>query len=814
MPYTIKTKDGILVTDIPDEMPQDDPKLKALVAQLRAAGQKSASFGGAPAPAQSPGAAAISPEAAAQMTPDEVALLPPAEMVAAMEARGATLDPMGVMGAVIRGAGPVAMGTGIGAAAGSVIPGVGTVAGGAAGGGAMALSQFVGDPLVEVINRLFGTKLTKPTDALMQLFTALGVPEPDTAAERVIQAAAAGAGGAAGSVALGQALSQAARPLAPSAMKAIGDALAAGAGQQIAGGVGSGLAGQAAAEAGASPLVQMGASVAGGMAGSALGGMRPGPSRLAQAPLEEATEAGVRVLPGDVNPPKTGFARWVSRRVDELPFGPGGLRAKQAQERVKAVQDLIRQYGADDLAAASSEVMDDLRATHGAALQKWSTAKTEVIERLAQQMDDARSAAKSPTAPKPVFTYDLDRMDLMERIAKVTKDLEVGGPNSLQRPERLRELQMLRNRLAAEDRNMARMISEAATSPALKAKLGVPSVVPMTNTLAKIDESIAMLKGMKTKQVEPVINILDDWKQAIQGQDLANIELLRKQIGDVFTAPDLASVRSTGEKVLSGIYGAVNEDMGAFIKAAGDPSDFTKWKVANTELAKMMKELERPALKVAIEKGAETPEYISNLLFSRKRSDVEALYRGLSPTGKAAARAAVIARAAGDAGETVSPDKFATLIKKMGDQVGVLFEGEDLKQVNGLVRVLDFTKQAASANAMPNTGVQAVLPLGAAAVAAGLERSLGTGLEGAIVVGAGISSAGALARAYNSAYAAAVRNPEVRKILVQLPALKPGGPEELAMLKRLVSAMQVAQQAPSKHEKTKTTERTGTLYAK
>lgn len=768
---TIQTKDGIQITDVPDDVPNTDPRLKALVEQLRAAGQKSASFGGAAQPAQAP-----VPAAAAQMTPDEVAALPAAEMGAAMEARGATLDPMGAMGAVVRGAGPVAAATALGAAAGSVIPGVGTVAGGAAGGGAMALSQFVGDPLVEVINGLFGTKLTKPTDALMQLFTSLGVPEPDTWSERILQAMAAGAGSAAGMALLGEALARGSKQLASSVIKAIGDALAAGKVQQITGGIGSGLAGQGAAELGAPPLVQMGASVAGGMAGSALGGMRPGPSRLAQAPLEEAAEAGVRVLPGDVNPPKTGFARWVSRRVDELPFGPGGLRVKQSQERVKAVQDLIRQYGADDLAAASGEVMDDLRATHGAALQKWSTAKTEVIERLSA--------------------------DQMSPLPPVIKDPKIAARTAAAEARYARAAREGTGRQGFLD-DFSSYIDEGYTPP-----------VPMVNTLAKIDESIAMLKGMKTKEVQKVVDVLTDWRQAVQGQDLANIELLRKQIGDVFTAPDLASVRSTGEKVLSGIYGAVNEDMGTYIKAVGEPSDFTKWKVANTELAKMMKELERPALKVAIEKGAETPEYISNLLFSRKRSDVEALYRGLSPTGKAAARAAVIARAAGDAGETVSPDKFATLIKKMGDQVGVLFEGEDLKQVNGLVRVLDFTKQAAAANAMPNTGVQAVLPLGAAAVAAGLERSLGTGLEGAIGVGAGIASAGALASAYNSAYSAAVRNPEVRKILVQLPALKPGGPEELALMKRLLSAMQVAQQAPGKPGTKAPTERTGTLYAK
>jgi hypothetical protein len=36
MPYTIRTKDGIVIPDVPDDMPQDHPQLKARVAALRA----------------------------------------------------------------------------------------------------------------------------------------------------------------------------------------------------------------------------------------------------------------------------------------------------------------------------------------------------------------------------------------------------------------------------------------------------------------------------------------------------------------------------------------------------------------------------------------------------------------------------------------------------------------------------------------------------------------------------------------------------------------------------------------------------------
>ena len=58
MPYTIKTKDGITILDIPDDIPRDDPRLQALVQRLRAAGQTMASF---PPPASAGASPTASP---------------------------------------------------------------------------------------------------------------------------------------------------------------------------------------------------------------------------------------------------------------------------------------------------------------------------------------------------------------------------------------------------------------------------------------------------------------------------------------------------------------------------------------------------------------------------------------------------------------------------------------------------------------------------------------------------------------------------------------------------------------------------------
>jgi hypothetical protein len=111
------------------------------------------------------------------------------------------------------------------------------------------------------INSMFGTKYTLPTDALQDLLTRVGVAEPRTAAERIVQTTAAGAGTAGGSVALGQTLQAAAGPVT----RGVGQLMAAAPGLQVASGASAGAAGQIAKESGAGPLGQIAASVGGGL---------------------------------------------------------------------------------------------------------------------------------------------------------------------------------------------------------------------------------------------------------------------------------------------------------------------------------------------------------------------------------------------------------------------------------------------------------------------------------------------------------------------------------------------------------------------
>lgn len=323
--------------------------------------------------------------------------------------------------------------------------------------------------------------------------------------------------------------------------------------------------------------------------------------------------------------------------------------------------------------------------------------------------------------------------------------------------------------------------------------------VDVSRAVAKIDEEIARLNGISEKQFKPVVDRLMTWRDdltgtrevdlpngqkqtVVQGQPLASIEVLRKQIGQSFEDPSLASVRSEGEKVLSRIYAPLREDMGDFIKANGDRRDFDKWNIANKQLSKMAGELELGVMKSALAKGDATPEVVRSMLFSAKPSDVKALYRGLSAEGKRNARTAVLQEAFNKAGgnfENLSPDQFKRQLIRLGSQVGVFFSGQDLKAVEGLTRTLKMTERAGAAGVSPPTGVQAVPVVGAAV----LTDLLG-GAGGAIVGGATI---GGLARLYESA--------PVRNILLKLPQVAKGSPQEQELIKQLTAAIRAQKSA-------------------
>jgi hypothetical protein len=583
----------------------------------------------------------------------------------------------------------------------------------AAAQGAAGIVGLAYDPIAAVQNYLFGTETQPLREQVKRALTDLGVPEPETATERVIGAISEGAVGAGGQAAIARG---AERVLTTGAQRIAGQ-LAAQPGAQAAAGGGGGGAAQVVAEAGGGPGAQLAAGLAGGVAGGRAAGISAeAPSAALPAAVREAEDVGIRVMTTDVRQPTTFAGRWLQRTGEMIPIaGTGGPRAAQQQERIDASVDLLRNYGVTEASAADntiiSNVAKDLLARRGENLTKYTGMKTEVIDRLSQ-------------------------------------------PNS---------------------------------------------TVPVAKSVAKIDEEIARLNKISPTQFKPVVDRLVTWRDdltgtrevalpngqkqtVVQGQPLATIEVLRKQIGEAFTDPSLAAVRSEGEKVLSRIYAPLREDMADYIKANGQRRDFDKWNIANKQLASMAGELELGAMKAALAKGDTSPEVIRTMLFSAKPSDIKALYRGLSAEGKRNARTAVLQEAFSKVGgnfENLSPDQFKRQLIRLGSPIGVFFSGQDLKAVEGLTRALKMTEQAGRAGVSPPTGVQAV-PVVGAAVLTDILGGAGAGIVGGATIGG-------IARLYESA--------PVRNILLKLPQTTKGSPQEQELIKQLTVALRAEKAA-------------------
>lgn len=588
----------------------------------------------------------------------------------------------GMIGAATRGAGPYAMAAGLGAAAGAPMAGVGAIPGAAAGAAAYGLADIVADPIASGINKLLGTNIGKPSEAVQELFTRMGVQEPKTAAERVMMEASRALGGASGGAALGRSLAQ--QGFGPTA-QGVGRVLASAPGQQMAAGAAGGAASQTVGEMGADPLTQLVLGIAGGQAGSKLAGVRLDP-RL-KAPnlwpegMREAEARGINVMTSDVIPPNTFMGRMGQSMGEKIPIaGTGGLRADQYAQRKQAIRSVFDEFGSK-ASGGVAEIMDDLAQKRSDTIGKYVKQKTDVL----QQLDNV-------------------------------------GP------------------------------------------------MPATGAIKAMDEQIAKLKAIGTKGVEPVIAKLEDWRQAIEGKSIAGVEELRKIMGEEFKDPGLAGVKSVGEKALNSIYGPLKEDMRQFIMKNGAPRDVFKWEIANKRLAQNMAELEQGALADVLKSGAATPEDVNKLLFSKKPSEVRRLYRNLTPDGRANARTAIISKAVEDAGgaENISPEKFLMSVQKLGAPIGVMFQGKDAETVSGLAKALRLTARSAQSAVLPSTGIQALPWVAGSALGAQF------GQLGAVGATAGL---GGLARLYESA--------PVRDILLKLPKVRAGSPEEVALLKRL-----------------------------
>lgn len=149
----------------------------------------------------------------------------------------------------------------------------------------------------------------------------------------------------------------------------------------------------------------------------------------------------------------------------------------------------------------------------------------------------------------------------------------------------------------------------------------------------------------------------------------------------------------------------------------------------------------------AIQSGKTTPEDVTKLVFSQSPAERSQLYRLLDDNGRQNARAALVQRAvdkATDASGNVSAEKFINEMHRNRKQAATFFRGEHGKQLDGVIKYLDSTRQAATAAASPLTGQMIAGP---AAILAGFTSAINPAFAKVAAIGGGIGLSG---RAYES----------------------------------------------------------------
>ncbi len=296
------------------------------------------------------------------------------------------------------------------------------------------------------------------------------------------------------------------------------------------------------------------------------------------------------------------------------------------------------------------------------------------------------------------------------------------------------------------------------------------SPVDVSDTLAVIDSAITRYGTLKS--YEPLVSKLQTFRNDLMSGNIADIELTRKIIGDALGDDTLKPVASELKKVVNDIYPALRQDMGRHIQQFGEAGDFAKWRSANAALSDFATDLENSTIKRVLKNGNATPEEATALLFSKKPSEVRALFGSLSEEGKKNARALIVQDMVEKSGgiDELSPAKFTTQLKQSAKKNGVAFEPAEVARLDGLLRALQFTRRADQAAVTTMSGQQ-LLPF---AVTGGVSyMSPGTGMV--------LSTIMAGARAYETK--------AVKNLLVALSRTAPGSKAEQNVLGSLTRVM-------------------------
>lgn len=248
-------------------------------------------------------------------------------------------------------------------------------------------------------------------------------------------------------------------------------------------------------------------------------------------------------------------------------------------------------------------------------------------------------------------------------------------------------------------------------------RLSPQGEVDTSKTVAALQEEIARLGELGTNEVNPLMNKMADWEQALQGKNLQQVESLRKLFGNSFVDPSFANVKTESEQVVNTLYRTLREDMGDHIKNVGSEADYNQWMVSNKNLSSMSDDFGSEALKTLINNSASTAAgkpasgssvaAINSFMDKADPKQMNLLYERLSPEGQTRMQTVLMAKMAEDSTDLgrLSTNDFARKLKEYEKINGIVFSEDAVNRMVGLRKALEITHNApALSGAVPSVG--------------------------------------------------------------------------------------------------------------
>jgi hypothetical protein len=441
----------------------------------------------------------------------------------------------GLAGAATRGLALPVTGAALGALAGAPIGGVGAIPGALAGAGTAAIIGIVGDPIVDTVNNLFGTKYQRPTEAMEDLLTRIGVAEPKTEAERIVQATAAGAAGAGGTVAAGRAIQTAAGQAAPVARE-VGRLIASQPVLQVAGGAGAGAAGQAAKEQGMGAGAQIAASVAGAIAPVGIAASVPAISRAvsrraAPAAAKQRIEPTIEPMPTQ----PVAAAPAAAQAIPEQPAAQAAAQAIPEQPAVQTAAEAFEEVGSLVRKASGKGPGSDAAKARLADLAQVNTEARAAAERLGMdlpfdvfsdnpQVRAAVGLTRSVAGGEPYAAWQNTLKNAVAKADDIVQQFDAvfitGTPSTASVSESiLNNLKNTRNKIIAEKDALYKEVDSAIPKPT---KVTAQN---LKQTISSIKEELGMsaYKNAAIKDLE---------KMADNGMTYGGLSFEKTRLGD------------------------------------------------------------------------------------------------------------------------------------------------------------------------------------------------------------------------------------------------------------------------------------------